>query len=276
MELGTQPPTGHDTLFSVSGRIAVVTGGSRGIGAMIARGLVCDGADVLITSRKVEQCRTTAHQINSEAEALGSSGRCSYISADLATPSGVEHLINSVRDRHEHIDILINNAGTTWGAPLEEYPLAGWSKVLNTNLVSPFGIIVGLLPLLRAGANPHRPGRVINIGSVDGLVAPQWENYAYSASKAGLHMLTRHLAGRLAPESITVNTIAPGPFLTDMLSHVAADPARENDLVNTVPLGRYGQPDDIIGAVRFLASTAGAFVTAAVLPVDGGFSGTNR
>lgn len=265
----------HETvdLFSVRGRTAVVTGGSRGIGAMIARGLVLAGAQVVISSRSEEQCRATAYDINAAAEAQGSTGRCAHVAADLSDPEGVDGLVRWLRNRHDSIDVLVNNAGTTWGAPLEDFPLRAWSKVLTTNLVAPFGLLVGLLPQLRAAARPHSPARVINVGSVDGLVTPEWENYPYSASKAGIHMLTRHLAKRLAPDDITVNAIAPGPFLTDMLSHVAADPAGEAALLDRVPLGRYGRGDDIVGTVRFLASPAGAFLTGAVVPLDGGISG---
>ena len=263
----------YDSLFAVSGRTAVVTGGSRGIGAMIARGLVLDGAHVVITSRKGDQCRATAEAINAEAASVGTAGSCSAVVSDLSSAEGVARLVVWLAEHLERIDILVNNAGATWGAPLEEFPLAGWTKVLNTNLIAPFYLVQGTLPLLRNAVLPDRPARVINIGSVDGLIAPQWDNYSYSASKAGLHMATRHLAKRLAAEGITVNAIAPGPIRTDMLGHIAADAGVEADLLERVPLGRYGNSDDLIGTIRFLASSAGSYLTGTVIPLDGGMSG---
>ncbi|OUS95805.1 SDR family oxidoreductase [Rhodococcus sp. NCIMB 12038] len=262
-----------DSLFAVAGRTAVVTGGSRGIGAMIARGLVLGGAHVVITSRKEEQCRATAEAINAEADAEGTAGRCTPVASDLSSAEGVTGLVDWLGEHLTSIDILVNNAGATWGAPLEEFPLIGRTKVLNTNLVAPFYLITGTLPLLRNAARPDRPARVINIGSVDALATPSWENYSCSASKAGLHMVTRHLAKKLAPDGITVNAIAPGPILTEMLGHVAADPEVEAELLERVPLGRYGQTEDLIGTVRFLASRAGSYLTGIIIPLDGGISG---
>ncbi|GAF49395.1 SDR family oxidoreductase [Rhodococcus wratislaviensis] len=262
-----------EILFSVAGRTAVVTGGSRGIGAMIARGLVLGGAHVVITSRKEEQCRATAEAINAEADAAGTAGRCTPVASDLSSAEGVTGLVDWLGEHLTSIDILVNNAGATWGAPLEEFPLIGWTKVLNTNLVAPFYLITGTLPLLRNAARPDQPARVINIGSVDALTTPSWENYSYSASKAGLHMVTRHLAKKLASDGITVNAIAPGPISTDMLEHVAADPQVEAELFERVPLGRYGQTDDLIGTVRYLASRAGSYLTGTIIPLDGGISG---
>lgn len=262
-----------DTLFSVRGRTVLVTGGSRGIGAMIASGLVLDGAHVVITSRNGDTCRATAKSINAAADAAGSSGRCTAVASDLSSVEGVAALVAWVQEHYEAIDILVNNAGATWGAPLEHFPLAGWTKVLTTNLVAPFYLASGLLPLLRNAARAERPARIINIGSVDALITPHWENFSYSASKAGLHMLTRQLAKHLASDGITVNAVAPGSILTDMLGHVAADPQREAAMLGRVPLRRYGNADDLVGAVRFLASRAGAYLTGTVIPLDGGISG---
>lgn len=263
----------HDALFTVRGRTALVTGGSRGIGAMIARGLVLDGAHVVITSRNPETCAATAESINAAADTAGTTGRCTAVASDLSSVDGVTALVSWLEEHLESIDILVNNAGATWGAPLEQFPLAGWTKVLNTNLVAPFYLTTGLLPLLRNAADPEHPARIINIGSVDALITPHWENFSYSASKAGLHMMTRQLAKHLAPESITVNAIAPGPILTDMLGHIAADPDAETQMLDRVPLGRYGNANDLTGAVRFLASPAGAYLTGVTIPLDGGISG---
>ena len=260
-------------LFSVRGRTALVTGGSRGIGAMIARGLVLDGAHVVITSRDDDTCRATAETINAHADGAGSTGRCTPVASDLSSVEGVASLVEWLKEHLESIDILVNNAGATWGAPLERFPLKGWTKVLNTNLVSPFYLTTGLLPLLRKAASAEQPARIVNIGSVDALITPQWENFSYSASKAGLHMMTRHLAKHLASEDITVNAVAPGPILTDMLGHIAADPETEAKMLERVPLGRYGSSDDLVGTVRFLASAAGSYVTGTVIPLDGGMSG---
>lgn len=205
--------------------------------------------------------------------AARTAGRCTPVVSDLSSVEGVRGLVDWLDEHLTSIDILINNAGATWGAPLEEFPLTGWTKVLNTNLVAPFYLITGTLALLRKAARPDRPARVINIGSVDALATPSWENYSYSASKAGLHMVTRHLAKQLASDGITVNAIAPGPVLTDMLGHAAADPEVEAGLLERVPLGRYGQSDDLIGTVRFLASRAGSYLTGTIIPLDGGISG---
>lgn len=263
----------RENLFTVRGRTVLVTGGSRGIGAMIAHGLVLDGAHVIISSRNEAQCRATAESINAAAGLAGTTGRCTAVASDLSTEAGIATLIAWLNEHLESIDILVNNAGTTWGAPLEQFPITGWTKVLNTNLVAPFYLTTGLLPLLRKAAHPERPARVINIGSVDALVTPHWENFSYSASKAGLHMMTRHLAKHLAPEGITVNAIAPGPILTDMLGHVTADPETEMQMLDRVPLGRYGNANDLTGAVQFLASQAGSYLTGTVIPLDGGISG---
>lgn len=262
----------HDALFTIRGRTALVTGGSRGIGAMIARGMVFDGAHVVITSRNADTCQATAESINAAADAAGTTGRCTAMASDLSSVDGVATLVSWLEEHLESIDILVNNAGATWGAPLEHFPVKGWTKVLNTNLVAPFYLTTGLLPLLRNAATPEKPARVINIGSVDALIAPHWENFSYSASKAGLHMMTRQLAKHLAPESITVNAIAPGPILTDMLGHIAADSNAEAQILDRVPLGRYGNADDLTGALRFLASTAGSYLTGVVIPLDGGLS----
>jgi NAD(P)-dependent dehydrogenase (short-subunit alcohol dehydrogenase family) len=253
-------------LFDVSGKTALVTGGSRGIGLMIARGLVQAGARVIVSSRK-------AADVESAARELAELGDCEAIPGDVSTREGAEALAAATRERFPRLDILVNNAGATWGAPLEEFPAGGWEKVLHTNVQGVFNLTVALLGELRAAADSESPSRVLNIGSIDGLRTPSVENYSYSASKAAVHMLTRHLAKRLAAEHITVNAIAPGPFESKMMAFILDDPETREMVEQNVPLGRIGRPDDVAGLTLFLCSRAGSYVTGNVIPLDGGITG---
>jgi len=255
-----------DDLFDVSAKTALVTGGSRGIGLMIARALVQGGARVIISSRK-------AGELEQAAQQLTALGDCQAIPGDISTPAGAQQLAAATSERFGQLDILVNNAGATWGAPLEQFPASGWDKVSHTNVEGVFHLTVALLPALRAAAGANPPARVINIGSVDGLRTPSVENYSYSASKAAVHMLTRHLAKRLAAERITVNAIAPGPFESKMMAFLLEDPESREIVASNVPLGRIGQPEDMAGLSLFLASRAGAYLTGTVIPLDGGITG---
>ena len=252
-----------EDLFSIDGKTAVVTGGSRGIGLMIARGFVEAGARVYISSRKADVCDEVAAE-------LSKSGQCRSVPADLSTPEGLDHLATEVSAREAALHILVNNAGAAWGAPIEEYPASGFDKVLNLNVKAVFELTKRLLPLLRKAATPDDPARVVNIGSIDGIRAPVLQNYAYSASKAAVHMLTRHLAHHLVEEHISVNAIAPGPFPSKMTAFMFE--AGEDVVAQGVPMARVGRPDDVAGTAIYLCSRAGSYLTGAVIPVDGGVS----
>ena len=253
-------------LFDIKGKRALVTGGSRGIGLMIARGLVEAGADVIVSSRK-------SADVQGAAEQLQQLGSCEAMPGDVSSPEGAAALGAAVRERFPALDVLVNNAGATWGAPLEEFPASGWDRVMHTNVEGVFHLTVALLPALRAAAAPNDPARVVNIGSIDGLRPPSLESYSYGASKAAVHMLTRHLAKRLAAEHITVNAIAPGPFESKMMAFALNDPETREAIENNVPLGRIGRPDDVAGLTQFLISRAGAYMTGTVIPLDGGITG---
>ncbi|MEI9982988.1 MAG: SDR family oxidoreductase [Aliidongia sp.] len=248
-------------LFDISGKVALVTGGSRGIGEMIAAGYVENGAKVYISSRKKAVCDELAAQLSER-------GTCISLPYDLSSMAGIKGLAADLAAREPKLDILVNNAGATWGAPLGEYPESGWDKVMDLNTKSVFFLTQELLPQLRAAATRDAPSRVINIASVNGLEPPPMEAYAYSTSKAGCIMLTRHLAKRLAREDILVNAIAPGPFPSQMM---AATLAAAGDMIRANnPRGRIGEPEDIAGVAIFLASRASAYTTGAVIPCDGG------
>jgi NAD(P)-dependent dehydrogenase (short-subunit alcohol dehydrogenase family) len=252
-------------LFDIAGKIALVTGGSRGIGLMIARGFVEAGATVYISSRKAEVCDEVAAE-------LSKIGTCVSLPADLSAEPACIELAQQLAAREERLHILVNNAGATWGAPIEEFPASGWDKVLDLNVKSPFFLTRACLHLLEAAATADDPARVINIGSIDGIQVPLLETYSYSSSKAAVHQLTRHLARHLGRRNITVNAIAPGPFESKMMAETLRNFG--DSIAASSPLGRIGRPDDMAGAAIFLASRAGAYVTGAVLPVDGGIATT--
>jgi NAD(P)-dependent dehydrogenase (short-subunit alcohol dehydrogenase family) len=257
---------GMTQLFSVEGKTVLVTGGSRGIGLMIAQGFVRAGARVIISSRKADVCEKVATELSAEG------GQCEAIPADLSADDGAEALAAAVRERVDSLDVLVNNAGATWGAPLESYPEAAFDKLWAVNVKAVFRLTTALLPALRAAASADDPARVINIGSIDGIRVPSMEVYAYSATKAAVHMLTRGLAHQLAGKQITVNAIAPGPFESKMMAFALDDPGSRAAIEQQVPLGRIGRPEDMAGTAIYLSSRAGAYLTGAVIPVDGGIT----
>jgi NAD(P)-dependent dehydrogenase (short-subunit alcohol dehydrogenase family) len=259
-----------ENLFNISGKTAVVTGGSRGIGEMIAAGLLANGATVYISSRKADVCDATAERLQGEY-----GGTCVSIPADLSNLEGIDALTSALRERTDSIDILVNNAGASWGAKIEEFPENGWDKVMDTNVKGVFFLTQRLLPMLEKNATREDPARVINIGSVDGLTSPAWDTFSYSTSKAAVHHLTRHLAAHLTRRNINVNAIAPGPYPTWMLSTGVGTggdvEGTDWDLIGRGnPRGRVGTAEDITGLVIFLSSRAGAYTVAEVITTDGG------
>lgn len=250
-------------LFDLAGKTAVVTGGSRGIGFMAAGGLLDAGAKVYIVSRAAAACEAAAEELSGRGDVVA-------LAADLSAPDACLRFAEEFRSRESKLDILVNNAGAAWGAPIEDYPVDGWDKVMNLNLRSPFFLTQALLSALEAAGTPDEPARVVNVGSIDGLRVPRMATFAYSASKAGVHHLTKVLAVQLGSRNITVNAIAPGPFESKMMAATLDE--MQAELERSAPLGRIGRADDIAGVIVYLASRAAAFVTGAVIPVDGGIS----
>ena len=252
-------------LFDVTGKVALVTGGSRGIGEMIAEGYVRNGVKVYISARKAEACDQTAAR-------LSEFGECISIPADLSTTEGLMVLVGAIREREDKLDILVNNAGATWGASFDEFPENGWDKIMDINVKSPFFLSQQLIDLLVAAGTHEDPARIINIGSIDGLRVSEMETYSYAASKAAIIHLTRMMAKNLARREITVNAVAPGPFESKMLAHTLA--TMKDAIVETIPRKRIGEPADMAGVAIYLASKAGSYLNGVVIPVDGGISTT--
>ncbi|MEJ6679329.1 MAG: glucose 1-dehydrogenase [OM182 bacterium] len=248
-------------LFSVLGKVAIVTGGSRGIGRMIAEGFVENGVRTYITARKADACAETAAELSKK-------GECIALPADLSTKEGREAFVAEITAREAKIDILVNNAGAAWGAPFEEYPDEGYDKVMDINVKAIFTLTRDLMPLLKQGASQQNPSRVINIGSIDGLRVSTMDNFAYGASKAAVHFLTKNLALRLGPKGVTVNAIAPGAFQSNMMN--ATLEKFQDKIESENPLGRIGSPEDMAGLALYLASNASKYMTGQVIALDGG------
>ena len=246
-------------LFSLKGRSALITGGSRGIGRMIAEGFLAQGARVYISARKAAACDQTAKE-------LSDFGQCVSLPADVSTLEGAQALVDAYAKHEDSLDILVNNAGAAWGAPYDEFPESGWDKVVDLNLKTPFFLTKALTPMLKKAATDHL-AKVINIASIDGISVNPQETYSYAASKAGLIQLTRRMALRLAQERIVVSAIAPGAFASDM-NKLARD--HGDEVKERIPAGRIGAPEDMAGAAIYLASRAGDYVMGSTLVVDGG------
>lgn len=252
------------SLFALEGRVALVTGGSRGIGRMIAEGLLSQGARVYISARKAEACRTTAAELSEEFGA----GRCVATPADVSTTEGIAQLLAAFREHEDHLDVLVNNAGAAWAAPFDEFPEDGWDKAMDLNVKAPFFLTQAAKGLLLAGhARGGHLAKVVNIASIDGLSLNPLETYSYHASKAGIAHLTKRMAVRLAPEGIVVSAIAPGAFASNM-NKEARDHGEE--ISAEIPSGRIGRPEDMAAAAVYLASSAGDYVVGSTLTVDGG------
>jgi NAD(P)-dependent dehydrogenase (short-subunit alcohol dehydrogenase family) len=256
---------GMKKLFDIDGKVALVSGGSSGIGLMIARAYVEAGAKVYISSRKREVCEKVAQE-------LSEVGTCISLPADLSTEAEARRLAGEIAEREPCLHILVNNAGANWGAPFSEYPDSAWDKVLALNVKAVFQLTRALVGSLEKAATDADPARVINIGSIDGIQVPSLETYAYSASKAAVHHMTKVLAKKLAPQRITVNAVAPGPFESKMMA--ATLETFHDAIVASCPFGRIGESEDMAGVAIYLASRAGAYVTGAVIPVDGGITTT--
>ncbi|MEO9778269.1 MAG: SDR family NAD(P)-dependent oxidoreductase [Sedimentitalea sp.] len=257
-----------EILFSLSGKTALVTGGATGIGRMAAEALVRAGARVLIASRKSEACEAVAEQLN----ALDAEGSAEGFAGDVSSEDGVDALAKAVAERTDRLDILMNNAGVTWGAPLGQFPFAGWEKVNAVNVAGLFHLTQKLMPMLIASGTTEDPARVVNVGSVMGEVPMGDGAYSYSASKAAVLHLSKILAKELAGHHVTVNALAPGPFVSRMTAFATHDEGLREKVGSDVPLGRVGRDEDIAGCMLFLCGRGGAYVTGAVIPVSGGIN----
>lgn len=254
-----------EDLFSVRGKVALITGGSRGLGEMIARAYVENGAKVYITARRADACDALTSE-------LSRVGECISIPADLSRMDEIDRLSSELRKHEKKLDILVNNAGASWGARFDEFPENGWDKVMDLNVKSVFFLTQRLVDLLEAAASSEAWSRVINIGSIEGMRSSHLEAYSYAASKAGVNHLTRIMAKFLAPRHIAVNAIAPGYFPSKMTAAIEEEGQRE--VVDNAPMKRMGNADDMAGIALYLASRASGFVCGAVIPVDGGLATT--
>lgn len=247
--------------FDVEGKVVLITGGATGIGLMMAESLVAAGCQVYVASRRLELCEE-------QAQRLGP--RCNALELDLSSAESIGAMVSRLAEQEEELHGLINNAGATWGAPFDKYPDRGWQAIHDINVKAPFMLTQALLPQLEAAAKLGDPARVINIGSIFGVRTEVLNAYAYGASKAAVHHLTRVMAKELAPRSVTVNAIAPGFFPSEMTEFLVEDEARKESLLSQVPLGRLGEGDDIGALVQYLLSPGASFMTGAIIPLDGG------